>query len=88
MVMIDVGDGCSGSHVLPARDDRPAKEATGAFVFPQQFLNQRSQRRVSAARVVEKSLPCCRLQLERVCEQSLRGLSRLIHEYPVNEWGT
>src|ERR1700729_1327319 len=61
MVKIDVRDGCSGSHVRPARDDRPAKEATGAFIFPQQFLNQPSQRSVSSARVVEKSLPCRRL---------------------------
>src|ERR1700761_8467798 len=60
-VTIDVRDGCGSSRVRPARDDRPAKEATGTFVFPQQFLNQPSQRRVSAARTVEKSLPCRRL---------------------------
>src|ERR1700748_3505203 len=58
MITIKVGDGCTtSSRVLPAPDNRPAQEAPGAFVFPQQFLNQPSQRGVPAARAVDKNLP-------------------------------
>jgi hypothetical protein len=81
MVTIKTGDGCTTStRVLPTSDDRPAQEATGAFVFPQQFLNQRSQRRVPAARAVDKNLPLLGLQLECIYKQLLRGLSRITHE--------
>jgi hypothetical protein len=81
MITIKVGGGCTtSSRVLPAPDNRPAQEATGAFVFPQQFLNQPSQRGVPAARAVDKNLPLLGLQLECIYKQLLRGLSRITHE--------
>jgi hypothetical protein len=81
MVTIKAGDGCTtSSRVLPAPDDRPAQEATGTFVFPQQFLNQASQRGVPAARAVDKDLPLLGLQLECIHKQLFSGLSRMTHE--------
>jgi hypothetical protein len=80
MVTIKAGDGCTTSGILHAPDDRHAQEATGAFVFPQQFLNPPSHRGVPAARAVDKGLPLLGHKLERVYKQLLRGLSRLTHE--------
>jgi hypothetical protein len=84
VVTIKAGDGCANSSwALPVFDNRPAQEATCAFVAPKQFLNPHSQRRVPTARAVDKGLPLLGLQLERIYKQLLRGSSRQTHECPI-----